>query len=422
MDDKLWGMATTQSVSLDPDEGRIHIEDLDIYDEEAVAFLGELEETEQTELVGRALEIGLTAVRLMDTSQEVEYVERRLSQLGEEIDAEVEQLQEEVEDTFGSDGHVESVLDDHFGEEGRVRALLDRHLGEDGKLQQRIEKAFGEDGAFKQRLDEELGEDGQRIKQALDPDSEGTPTHRLKRAVLEEITQLREDLAKEEGREEVRSETYHKGGNFEDTVSDILGDLVYQTNNEFEYTGDTKGKLDRDVGDFVVTLGQTGQRIVIEAKTEYYSKNDITDEMEEALQNREAEYGIFVTDQIDNIPEKKIGWFHEFPDQNVVTVALSQDDDDDIHPGFLRMAFNWAETRAVQSYADVGDSFDADELQAELNEIEDAIGRFSTIRGQCTEIEKAKNRITEELEEIEGDVKSRLSTIEAELQPADSGT
>ncbi|MFB6185334.1 MAG: hypothetical protein ABEI86_00500, partial [Halobacteriaceae archaeon] len=64
-------MATTDRVDIDPSEGRINITNLEIHDEEAVDFLSEMDEDNRTELIERALKIGLTAVRLMDTSQEV---------------------------------------------------------------------------------------------------------------------------------------------------------------------------------------------------------------------------------------------------------------------------------------------------------------------------------------------------------------
>jgi hypothetical protein len=54
----------------------------------------------------------------------------------------------------------------------------------------------------------------------------------------------------------------------------------------------------------------------------------------------------------------------------------------------------------------------------EIDEVEDAIGRFGQIRGHCTEIEKSKNSIKEELSSIESEVTERLSTITAELNKA----
>lgn len=412
-------MATAENVTIDDQNDRVHIEGIEVHGEEVVEFFSGMDDAERGEMAGRALEVGVTAMRLMQTSKEVEHVDRRLTELQTDLEAEVEDFQTELDEKFGDDGEVEQVLDDHFGDDGALQSILDEHLGDDGTLRSHIEEAFGDDGVFKERLDEELGEDGERIKAALDPDEKGTPTYRLKRAVLDDIQELRDEIVADETEADLRSRTHLKGGDFEDTVEAILGEIVRQTNNSVEYTGDTAGELDgREVGDFVLTLGDTGQRIVIEAKTEYYGRQDIQNEMAEAIVNRDADFGVFVTDSLTNLPETKLGWFNEFGEDHFVSIALSGDQEADIEPGYLRIAFNWARMRAVQAHAEVGDAFDPEVIQSEIDEVEDAIGRFGQIRGHCTEIEKSKNSITEELNSIESDVTERLAAITAELNKA----
>jgi hypothetical protein len=400
-------MSAMDSVSIDESEGRLAIESLEIEDEDAVEFVSQYDEAEREDVVAEALSIGLTTMRLMDTSQDVEYVERRLSDLEDELTEEVETFQEELEEKLGDDGDLQEALDDH--------------IGEDGTLQERIEAAFSDDGPFVERLNEELGEDGERIRAALDPDTEGSPTYRLEQRIKDEISSIRDKIVEEEAESDLRSRTYLKGGDFEDSLQQILDEIVRQTPNNVEYTGDKTGQIGRDVGDFVVHLADTGQNIVVEAKTESYSTQNIKDEMEHALQNRDAAYGLFVTDSLENLPRTKTGWFHEFPDQNTVVVAMSESDDEDIEPGYLRIAFNWARMRAVQAYAEVGSGFDPEELQSELNEIEEDITRFQTVRGQCTEIRKSRESIEETLDSIESDIQNRLAAIEAELTKASEG-
>ena len=80
---------------------------------------------------------------------------------------------------------------------------------------------------------------------------------------------------------------------------------------------------------------------------------------------------------------------------------MSEIGEDKIEPGYLRMAFHWARMRAVQAYADIDSSFDPKDLRSELNEIEADIDQFQTVRGKCTEIRKARERIEETLDEIE---------------------
>lgn len=399
-------MSTVGSISIDEADSNVTIESLSIDDPELVDFLKDHEPGQRPETVTEALTIGMKTMRLMDTSQDVQFVEQRLGDLEEELTSEVEEFQEELEAKVGDDGELQSALAEH--------------VGEDGTLQERIEAAFSEDGPFVERLNDELGENGERIQSALDPDTEGTPLNRLEQRIKREIDSVRDQIVENEAKQEVRARTYLKGGDFEDSVQDVLGEIVRQTSNNVEFTGDTKGEMDRDVGDFVVDLAETGQRIVVEAKTEYYPTQDIRDEMEDAIRNRDAAYGVFVTDSMENLPATKTGWFHEFPNQNTVVVAMSETDDEEIEPGYLRIAFNWARMRAIQAHADLGSSFDPEELQSQISELEEDLSRFKSIRGQCTEIKKSRESIEETLDSIETDIKGRIGSIEAELIKADS--
>jgi len=100
---------------------------------------------------------------------------------------------------------------------------------------------------------------------------------------------------------------------------------------------------------------------------------------------------------------------------------MSEADDEEIEPGYLRIAFNWTRMRAVQAYAEVGSRFDSEELQSELNEIEEDITRFQTVQGQCTEIRKSWESIETTLDSIESDIQNLLAAIEAEMTKASKG-
>jgi len=399
-------MATDQVPEIALSDDRVSVTDLEITDPFVVEYFEKFDDgEEQKNAFKRVLKIGVMTIGLAETSQQEEFVERKFTEMQHELQEEIDRIEEEVEEKFGDDGDVPKIFDDH--------------LGEDGHLKKHIEEAFSEDGPFKQRLDEELGENGERIQAALDPDNEGSPTYRLEKRLKSEINSIREKIVEEETEADIRKQTYLKGGDFEDSIQEILNGIVRQTPNNVEYTGDTTGEMERKVGDFVVTLADTGQRIVVEAKTESYSTKNIKNEMAEAIQNRDAQYGLFVTDTLENLPRTKTGWFHEFPDQNIVVVAMRETTDEDLEPGYLRIAFNWARMRAVQAYAETGSGFDPEKLQSEITEIEESIGQFKTIRGQCTEIRKSRERIEEMLDEVERDIKNRIGSIEAELIKAE---
>lgn len=392
-------MATAREVRVDPENNEISVQ-LTIHDEDITDFLTDFEDSEQVDVVERAFRVGAMTLQLSETTKDVEHVKHEFESMQTELENEIEDVREELKDKFGDDGELTNTLTDHLGEEGTLR--------------DRIDEAFGEEGELTERLESVLGDDGSKIQDALDPDVEGTPTYRLK----QEIREIRNALEREMGREEERQQSWKKGEDFEETVGNLLDTLVYNTTHDVEHTGDKEGEIPgRDVGDYVLTLGDTGQRIVIEAKSEknYTSKN-IKSEMEDAIENRDAEYGIFVTECESYVPDK-VGYFQEY-DQEILCVALSADEEDEIDPGFLHIAWNWARMRMIQSHVETGESIDTETIQAQVEEVRDSIDRFSTVKTKCSDIESTAGEIKTLLDDIRDDVNSDLDRITTELSKA----
>ena len=399
-------MSSQKQSAVTVHDDRVVIERAEITDSEVQTYFSDLDEEDYEDALDKALRVGVVTLGLAQTSEQEEYVERRFEEMRHNFEAEIERIEDHVEEKFGDDGDVPKTLEEH--------------LGDDGTLRGHIEDAFGEDGVFVERLDDELGEDGDRIQQALDPDTEGTPTYRLKSSIQEQIDRLRdkieEQATEEETEERMKRRSTLKGDDFEDTVGNLLSDLVYGTSHEVEATGEKIGELtDRKVGDFVLTLADTNQRIVVEAKSDQsYTQPKIKDELEDAIENRDADYGIIVFEAESQVPDK-VGYFHEF-DTDRLSVALSGDEEEDPEPGYLRIAFNWARTRAVQAHVDTGSDLDPEAIQTEVSEVEAEIDRFSTIRKKTTSIKNTANDIDEQLDGIENEVKTRLTDIRTELR------
>jgi hypothetical protein len=278
-------------------EDQLTATDLEITDSTVVEYFQQFDsDAERENAFKRLLKVGVMTMNLAETSQEEGFVERKFTEMQRDLQEEINRIEKEVNEKFGDDGDVPEIFE--------------THLGEDGRLRQQIEDAFGEDGVSTERLDEELGENGERIQEALDPNREGTPTHSLKQSLQDQIDRLRDQLNEQKGaeekEEELRGKTPLKGDDFEETVENILMDLVYGTSNELEYTGETVGEIgDRKVGDFVTILDQTGQRIVVEAKSDSgYAQPDIKEELADAVENRYADYGIIVFECESYIPNK----------------------------------------------------------------------------------------------------------------------
>ena len=400
-------MATASQIQIDPSSDSVTIQELTIYDDELVAFLEDFEEDERESAIEQALLVGATTLEVAGTSKDLEFVKSEFRTLQEAFENEIESFEDELED-------VQDELEEKLGDEGRLTKSLKDHFGEDGTLEKHIESAFGDDGAFVERLDEELGEDGERIKEALDPGTDGTPTNRLQERLVEEIREVKDEIVAEKGRDEIREESWHSGDDFEDKIAILLEEILRQTPNSFEDTSEEIGEVTgTKKGDFVITLDDTDQRIVLEAKNGSFDGTP-EDEMETAIENRNADYGILVAKSIEYLPRTRVGWFSEI-DQNLVTVALSDKDEDEIEPRFLKFAFHWARTRAILNSVNSGEELDTDMMRTELEGIEGSIEDFSKIRTKCTNIENSTDSIRETLEEMEDEIMESLGRVRNEL-------
>lgn len=385
-------MATVEGINIDPDQNEVEITNLTIQNDDVVEYLSDFDQAEQEDALVRALKIGTSALELVETSKDVEIVEQRFNE-----------MERDFEDKLGT---LKDELDHKFGDDGKLSRILDDHLGEEGKIVSHFEDTFGEDGRFATRLEDELGEGGEKIRQALDPNEPGTPTYQLK----QEIKELRDEQAQQE----VRENTRLKGFDFEERVEELLGDLVHQTSNRVEDTSEETGEIaGSKKGDFVVTLDETGQKIVVEAKNGNFD-GTVESEMEKAIENRDADFGILVASSLDYLPRTKVGWFSEI-DNEYVVVALSEDPDDDLEPRFLKFAYHWARTRTLLSAVQVGDETDSEAIKSELDGLKDSIADFSQIRTQCSDLENSVNAIRATLKDIEDDVMARTTRIENEL-------
>ena len=191
-------MATADTISIDSSTNEVVLKDVRVQDAELVSYLSEYDSDDQEEAVSRALQIGASALQLVDTSTEAEIVEQRFAEMEREFEAELEELREELNDRFDED-------------DGQLLRILDDHFGDDGQLQTHLQEAFGSEGKFAERLEEQLGEDGEKIQEALDPQREGTPTHRLQQRIVSEIEKVKERFDKAEGKAEIRKKLHSKG-------------------------------------------------------------------------------------------------------------------------------------------------------------------------------------------------------------------
>lgn len=275
------------------------------------------------------------------------------------------------------------------------------------KMTQNIDSIFGSDGDFARLLEKHFGEGG-TVKEILDPDMENTPLNKLRATLQAEISEIKGLISEKKGYLKAAKKGTQKGKEFEERCIPYICSVAEPYSDTVESTGDSAGDLSTSKkGDFVVTIDGTEKRFILEMKhyTSPLALTKIRQQLDEAMENRRADYGVLVSRNRDVLP-KEVGWFNEY-DKNKLVCAVSDTDDDDENMWVLATAYRWARFRIM---SDVRNSLgiDPDTITKSINEIKASIKRMQTVTTKCKSINKA----TEEIERV---MKNEKRKIEVEI-------
>ena len=277
------------------DGDRIVVERLVLADAALASSLAERDEADRPAVVERALRIGLLALQEASTSMDVDVVRREFDKLMAQTTAANEQAARAVEE----------VLRANFADgDGRLPRTLEKFLGDRGALQPFVTDLFDEtkrDSAIG-RIGGLLGQyfdgDASKLAQLLDPTRLGSPLHQFRGEMTEGFKDVTERLAAIEAasraRADERSRSAAKGGDFEDVLEAMLGDLARGSGDLVDRTGTETGSVaGSKKGDFVITLDArltrgADVRVVVEAKDRAMSQRAMREELREARENRGA--------------------------------------------------------------------------------------------------------------------------------------
>lgn len=332
-----------------------------------------------------------------------------------------------VDDFRTSDPDVVSFFSDFEGENLESRLETALRLGvislKSGQTAQNVdyvEKRFNElKNGFQDQVDEMLGEDGQLLDE-FDPDSEGTPLQRLKNSMDNEFEKLRQELGIAKKEEEMIEKTSLKGDEFEDELHEMLSDIANVTGDKLEKTGEEIGELSQSKkGDFVITLQDSEKKIVVEAKDTYYTQPDIEEEMDEAIRNRNANYGLFIAKSIENVPNK-VGWFNEYNgDFLVLCLEDGSGESNSMPEELMKIAYRWSRMRIQAKRSVNTEKIDTTAVSQEIEEAERKLESFSNIKRKCTSIEDAADDIRDEANDIQKTLEDKLRGLNQELSEAE---
>jgi len=345
------------------DDKQVSITDFTTTDKDIHSYFANMPESEDLDKkFEHALKVGVVAAKTIDTAGNVDYVEKKFN-----------------------------VLDASF--------------------HQKIEEIFGDNGKFSELLNENFGEDGQLLKDYLNPHKDGSPLNETVKEFTARIEELKALLGIKIGKDEAEEKSTQKGAKFEDYCEPLLEEIARMHDDDVQATGTVAGKITNcKKGDFVYGIKELNKKIVWETKnySTKLSMTDINENLNIGIENREADYGILVSRSVDALP-KNIGWFKEISDKKLVC-AIGDHDDDEIHAEILHIAYRWARAKLLQS-STKNAKFDPRVVQEKIITVHEKLKKFSSIKRQCGNIDKASTEIRDLAETLNSEIDAELGKI-----------
>jgi uncharacterized coiled-coil DUF342 family protein len=373
-------------------------------------------------VVADAIEIG---ARVLDREhagasvevlrQDLESASREVEQrLGQTSEAVVTELRTRLEEAFGPDsGHVTRVLARHFGAESstavqhQVRAAVAELLNESREKLFKQFSSADESNPLATFQNAAVA----AIRQSSDQQHAHLREMNGRIAELQlEVQKLHAERAKalEVAAEHDRSTA--KGRPYEEAVADAVDAIAQAQGDDCDAVGDLRGLGGRK-GDVVVDLdGRAGRprgRIVFEAKNSRRSRNEALAELDEAMNQRGADYAVWVVPSEDKLPARAIA-LREINGDKLFVVY----DPEDGSRLALEVAYSLARARVLMAKGG-GEGLDASALRAEIERATVAMEDVRRIKSQLTGAAGQIDDVRKLVEGMAERVRGHLAQIDA---------
>ena len=394
---------------------RVLVDRLLLQDPTLAAFVAERPADDRPELVARALRIGLLAIQDTAVTVNVDVVRSEFEKLVRQTETANDKASQALEQTLRA----------NFADgDGRLPRTLERFLGDRGALRGMVEELFDPTkrdsaiGRIGSMLERYFDGDASKLALLLDPTRLNSPLHQFRQEMTAGFRSLEERLvaieaaAAARGAERARSTA--KGGDFEDLLEAMLGDLARGAGDMLDRTGTEIGAvLKSKKGDFVLTVDPRAARgadvrLVIEAKDRPMSMRAIRDELREARENRGAA-GAVVVFTPAHAPTG-IAPFTLVGDDVYCVI-----DPEDPEPATLEAAVRLARLLAITSLVEHEMEVDPAAIAAALTAIREQLDVVRTLKSQLTSISNATKAVWTGLDAMRATILARLAEAECEI-------
>jgi len=329
---------------------RIYITDFHFENPVLVKYLESIPSEDQSAFLTEALEFGLNTLATVSSQAEVREIESALRKVRQELEKTQGAVVKEMQNTFNN------------------------QLDETNKLSLI--------SVFKEKILRELIDE-------LSPEAEGSPFSSIKK----DLEKVIEQLSAKKGAKSVEAKTAAKGNAFELDVDALIKSESSRHGDLAEFVG-ADGGGSTQVGDTLVTFAEaynsSGKefKVVWEAKTQkkpfksekgFLSVPAVSQELNAAMEHRQADCGIFVSDSdgLDNQPE-----WQEFHGNKLMIVLDREDPDERL----VRLAYLWSKSVAARSKKSET-SLNLGRIESLLTSLQTEVKAISSLKKHHTMIE-----------------------------------
>jgi hypothetical protein len=391
---------------------RVVVDHLTLADASAAAWLAAQPMDDHALLVERALRIGLTALQSVGVTVNLDAVRAEFDRFADQSRAANELAAQALEQVLRAnfadgDGRLPRTLESFLGDRGKLRSMVDELFDPTKR-----DSAIGRIGTMLERY---FDGDASKLAGLLDPTRLGSPLYQFRDEVAKGFEALQAKLAALEAAQSARAgeraRSAAKGGDFEDLLEAMLGDVVRGANDLLERTATDAGDAGRSKkGDFVITIDPdlargAELRIVVEAKDRQISGRVMREELREAKTNRDAAIGLVVF-SAEHAPTGIAPFDVRAGD---VYAVLDPADPD---PSTLEAAVKLARLLALASLRESDAEVDLAEVSAALRSIREALEIVRSLKVQLTSIGTASVNVSGGLEKLRVAIVEQIARAE----------
>lgn len=374
-----------KKVKLEDDS--IIINNIIIDDANTSKILKDIKEDKREDFIKKAIIIGAIGLRNLYLTENVDYVEKEFKELLKGLEIQSKDIKNNLEKEF------RELLKSSENQSRDIKDMIEKTLDVDsnssslGKMRVLFEDYF----------DKRKG----KISDLLSPFEDDSPIKKLKEEIFKKIQDLRDELIKEKAMGEILEKTTLKGGEFEEVVLESIENYCSEYEDKVIFVGENLGKKNK-IGDIAVDMGgDENKRIIIECKdSSSYSHKKTLDEINDAIENRDAKFGIFLFKSQSQIPSalKPMKITNDY-------IVTSFDDYG------LYFAIRVARLFVKKSMESQQKTIPIDEIQKLIEGLRTRLLDFKNIQTKITQIENASSYIRENIERLKKDIENGLTSV-----------